>query len=342
MLKGLQFMAYTSLLKNETLGIATTLDMPQGVGNAFVYEPKGKEKGLIITLTGFAMNGYRDKRIAVVNNAFTKMGYRVITPQIKTIDQLLIHPTAIDELKEAITSIVADPILNPLQLQPAIFAPSFTAGIAAIAVSELPPNTVSALCLLGTFSDFKTTIQFALTNPNNADDYGMHILLKNFLKYDITDDTHIIEIIDTALADNGLKRKPALLPGLLERTPAASRALYQKILSDVAYREELILRAWTNIPGFDQWQYRLDLAKHAHKISCKVALIHGAADAVIPAEQSVLLYNLLQANNPQVHLVLSNLLDHGDLKITFKIFSEVAQLARAFAFFINETPAPSH
>jgi hypothetical protein len=39
-------MAYTSLFKNETLGIATTLNMPQGAGNAFVYEPKGKEKGL--------------------------------------------------------------------------------------------------------------------------------------------------------------------------------------------------------------------------------------------------------------------------------------------------------
>ena len=39
-------------------------------------------------------------------------------------------------------------------------------------------------------ADFETTIEFALTNEKNEDDYGMHILMKNFLKYTNKDSKH--------------------------------------------------------------------------------------------------------------------------------------------------------
>ncbi len=333
---GFRFVVNTSLLKNTKAGEAKELSLPSGKTPILLHVPTQKEKGLILTFTGFAMSGYQDVRMTVVNNAFAKLGYRVITPKINTIDALLIHPSGIDEVKEVIQSIRFDPILNPNNFTPAVFAPSFTAGIVALATAELPKDSVSALCLLGGFSDFETTIQFALTNEENMDDYGMHILMKNFLKYEIGPHPKLEELVQTALEDNGLKRQTPLLPGLLASSDKATLELYQKLRFNTAYRKEVIMRAWTKIPDFPSWENRLDVSKHAHKISCPVTLIHGKEDNVIPASESIKLHALLLKNKQQVYLEISKLLDHGDPKIGIHIFSEIASLAKAFRIFMDQ------
>ena len=333
-LAGLRFIVNTSLLKNYSKGKECELLLSSGKTPLLLYTPSGKEKGIIISLTGFSMSGYQDKRIAVVNNAFVKMGYRVITPKINTIDALLIHPSGIDEIKDVINRISADQFLNPHKFCPAVFAPSFTAGIAALAIAEMPVNSVSSLCLIGSFCDFETTIQFALTNDKNVDDYGMHILMKNFLKYDVNNNPRLEELVQTALEDNGLKRKVPLLPSLLAQTDLPTVDLYKKLRFNTEFRRDLIMRAWTKIPDFAIWKNRLDLSKQAHKITCPLTIIHGKEDNVIPSYESILLYSLLKDNNKRIHLEVSNLLDHGDMKVGFNIFSEIVNLAKAFNYFI--------
>ena len=333
-LAGLKFIVSTSFLKNDKQGDERVLNLPNGNTPVLLYCPSKREKGLIISLTGFSMSGYQDKRIAVVNNTFAKLGYRVITPKIETIDSLMIHPSGIDEVKEVIQSIAEDPILNPNQFRPAVFAPSFTAGIAALAVAEMPENSVSALCLLGSFCDFETTIEFALTNEKNEDDYGMHILMKNFLKYEIGNNPNLEGLIHAALEDNGLKRAEPLLPKLLAETNSETVELYRKLRFDSEYRKEMIMRAWTKIPDFDRWKDRLDLSKHAHKITCPVTLIHGKDDVVIPSSESIFMHSLMKNHNPKVHLELSKLIDHGDMKIGLSILRDIATLARAFGYFM--------
>lgn len=332
---GLRFIINTSVLKNFSQGEARELSLSNGKTPALVHIPTQKEKGLIISLTGFSMSGYQDKRIAAVNHAFAKMGYRVITPQIQTIDNLLIHSTGIDEMKAVIQGISSDLSLNPNQLRPAVFAPSFTAGIAALAIAELPINTVSSLCVVGSFCNFETTISFALTNEKNLDDYGMHILMKNFLKYEVENNPQLEALIQTALEDNGLRRQVPLLPTLLEQTDNATVELYKKLRNNSDFRKEMIMRAWTKIPDFSIWRDRLDVSKHAHKISCPVSIIHGKDDVVIPSSESILLHSLIQPHNPKVHLEITNLLDHGDLKVSLSIFKEISNLARAFQFFLD-------
>jgi pimeloyl-ACP methyl ester carboxylesterase len=334
-LAGLRFIINTSLLKNNSKGEKLELSLSSGKTPLLLYSPIGKEKGLILSLTGFSISGYEDKRIAVVNNAFAKLGYRVITPKINTIDALLIHPSGIDEVKEIISRVTSDPLLNPNKFLPAVFAPSFTAGIAALAIAEMPAKSVSSLCLIGSFCDFETTIQFALTNEKNVDDYGMHILMKNFLKFEVGNNPRLEELVQTALEDNGLKRQVPLLPSLLAKTDLATVDLYNKLRYNTEFRSELIMRAWTKIPDFAIWKNRLDLSKHANEITCPVTIIHGKDDNVIPSSESIFLYSLLKNNNPKIHLEVSNLLDHGDMKVGFEIFSEIANLAKAFNFFMD-------
>ncbi len=333
-LAGFRFIIHSSLLKNESKGEERELTFSSGKKPLLLYRPPHKEKGLILSLSGFSMSGYEDKRIAVVNNAFAKLGYRVITPKIHKIDALLIDPSCIDEVKEFITRLEADEVLNPHKFCPAVFAPSFSAGIAALAIAEMPANSVSSLCLIGSFCDFETTIQFALTNDKNVDDYGMHILMKNFLKYEVGHHPKLEEIIQTALEDNGLKRQVPLLPSLLAQADEETLDLYNKLRHDKELRREVVMRAWTKIPDFSLWKNRLDLSKHAIKITCPVSIIHGKEDNVIPSSESILLHALIK-DNTRTHLEISNLLDHGDMKVGFKIFSEIIRLAKAFHYFMK-------
>ena len=334
LLAGFRFIIYSSLLKNTSKGEARELTISSGKTPLLLYRPLQKEKGLIISLSGFSINGYEDRRMALVNNAFAKLGYRVITPKIYNIDALLIHPSCIDEVKEFITRIEADELLNPHKFCPAVFAPSFTAGIAALAIAEMPSNSVSSLCLIGSFCDFETTIQFALSNEKNLDDYGMHILMKNFLKYEVGNNPRLDELVQTALEDNGLKRQVPLLPGLLAQTDIETVDLYNKLRNNTEFRRDLIMRAWTKIPDFVTWKERLDLSKHASKITCPITIIHGNEDNVIPSSESILLHSLVK-DKTRTHLEISNLLDHGDMKVGFKIFSEIVRLAKAFHYFMH-------
>lgn len=334
MLRGLKFILYSSLFKDETLGIEQVFKIENSEFSALLYVPQKEEKGLIVSLSGFSVNGFRDKRIAVINNTFKRLGYRVITPQLKTIDKLLIHPKAIDELKDVLTFLLSDPNLNPKGFRLAIFAPSFTAGIAALALAEMPKNTAYSFCFLGGFTDFETTIQFAMSNPNQADDYGMHILLKNFLRYEVGENEELEKLVQTAIEDNGFRRKVPQLKDVLSSVNQENKQLYLKLISDANYRRKLILSALRKIPDFERWKSRLDLAQHAHKISCKVSIIHGAGDEVIPPSQSVLFHSILKQTNAEVRLELTHLLDHGDVKISYRIVSQVIKLARAFEFFL--------
>ena len=160
-------------------------------------------------------------------------------------------------------------------------------------------------------------------------------LLKNFLKYEIGNNPQLEALIHTALEDNGLRREIPLLPGLLEQTDIETVELYKKLRFNKEFRREMIMRAWTKIPDFDIWKDRLDVSKHAYKITCPVAIIHGKDDVVIPSSESVLMHSLMKNYNHRIHLELSNLLDHGDMKIGFSILRDISKLAKAFGYFLE-------
>ena len=333
--QGLKLIFHTSVSKNSQLGIEHELALAGKKIPCLVHIPQSAEKGLIISFTGFSMSGYKDNRIAILNNAFAKLGYRVMTPKIESIDSLEINPEAIVDISQVIGKISADETLNPNKFRPAVLAPSFTAGMVSLAIAEMPHHSVSSLCLIGTFCDFESTIEFALTNEENTDDYGMHILMKNFLHHEIGRNESMEKIIQTALEDNGLKRKSPLLPIVLSATETDVLDFYHQLRYNTEFRRKTIMGSWQKIPNFERWKYSLDLSKHAHKITCPITLIHGKSDVVIPSTESVLLHSLLVHHNPNIHLELSELLDHGDLKVGFGIFKSVGNLAKAFGNFLK-------
>jgi hypothetical protein len=338
--EGLQFIYYSSIKKNTDAGDEKKLKLASATIPILYYEAAKEPLGIIITFTGFSVNGYKDKRMIAVSRAFQKLGYTVISPQIKKIDQLLIDPNSVLEIQEVISAIAKDEKLNPRRLKPAVFAPSYTAGMCALAIANLPHQIVSSLCLLGTYCSIEKSMKFVLSSTSEVDDYGMHILMKNFLSYAIDKQVDLSVIIQTAIEDNGFKRPiPALPRVMLQANPAAT-SLYKQLIQDPSLRTNLLLQAWNNMPDASRWKEQLDVASHASKLALPITIIHGKEDNVIASSESVSLYHLLKEKNKHLLLNLTSLLDHGDLKIGWNLMKEVFNLSKSINHFLLYTKSP--
>lgn len=302
---------------------------------ALVYEPPGNCSHTIITFSGFSVHGYRDKRLAAVSRAFVRQGFRVVTPCVSDIDQLLIHPATIDKFAALIQTIFADENLNPAKQPLGIFAASYSGGIAMLAAARANiVSCVKAICLLGAFSHFKNVLQFVI-EQEGVDVYARYILLRNFLQQSQCHDDAIVELLNVAIQDNGFKRSSPRLPEHLQSASTETANFFMQLMQDASFRSELSYKAFEEIDQRERWMDHFDLTNKLDDINFSVSLIHGHNDQVIPSDESVRLHEALRQLGKNSHLILTKLLDHGDLILSRELGTEAKKLASGFGFFID-------
>lgn len=312
---------------------------PYEMHPVLVFEPPGTCNRTVITFSGFSVHGYQDKRIAAVSRAFAHQGFRVITPCVSDIDRLLIHPATIDKFAALIQAVYADRMLNPSGQPIGIFAASYSGGIAMLAASraDIAPY-VNAICLVGAFTHFRNVLQFII-EQEEIDEYARYILLRNFLQQSKHHDDEIVELLNIAIQDNGFKKERPLLPDRLQTVSAGAVNFFMQLLNNASFRSELAYQAFEEINQRERWTDYFDLEHRLDYVDFSVSLIHGQGDRVIPSNESVHLHALLQRRGKNSHLVLTSLLDHGDLNLSKDIWRETNKLAAGFGFFINDLRA---
>ena len=309
---------------------------PYEVHPVLVYEPPTYYGRTLITFSGFSVHGYRDERIAAVSRAFARQGFRVITPYVSDIDRLLIHPSTIDKFAALIQAIHADQILNPSVHPIGVFAVSYSGGIAMLAASraDIAP-CVNAICLLGAFTHFKNVLQFII-EEQDIDEYARYILLRNFLQQSRFCDDEIVKLLNVAIQDNGFKKKKPALPAFLNSASTKTVNFFMQLMEDTSFRSELSYKAFEEINQRERWNDYFDLENKLDYVDFSVSLIHGQCDRVIPSNESIHLHESLQQLGKNSHLVLTKLLDHGNLSLTKNLWQETNKLASGFSFFIND------
>ncbi|MCO6432853.1 alpha/beta hydrolase family protein [Nitrosomonas nitrosa] len=305
-----------------------------------VYEPWETNRRTIIAFSGFSVHGYQDERLAAVSRAFTRLGFRVVTPCIADIDQLLIRPATIDQFAAVIQAIHADSHLNPTRQSLGIFAPSYSGGVAMLAsVRAAIAPRVRAICLLGAFSDFRNVLQFAIEHQE-IDEYARYILLRNFLQQSRFHSDEAVELLNIAIQDNGLKRKKPLLPERLQTASITTSQFFRQLMQDTSFRSKLSYQAFEEIDHRENWMDHFNLNGKLANVNFSVSLIHGHGDRVIPSTESVQLHEALHRLGKNSQLTLTRLLDHGDLILDREFVKEVNKLASGFGFFIDSLRIP--
>ncbi len=309
---------------------------------AWVYEPPGDAVYTVIAFPGLSVHGYRDNRMVAVAKALSCLGFRVIVPCISDIEQLTIHPSTINKFAALIETIAAHSELNPSQRQLGIFSASYSGGIAILAASHPQiASFVKAMCLIGTFADFRNVVRFVLDHEK-IDEYARFILLRNLLSQSSYQNPEVVQLFDIAVADNGFKKKRPLLPYSLQCVSVNAAHFFCRLLEDAAFRYQLTQHALDEIDQREHWLNRFDLDKQLTHINFPISLIHGYHDQVIPSQESVFLHNRLTQLGKKSHLILTTLLDHGDFVLNRNFFIEADKLAQGLGFFVYELCATAH
>ena len=302
-----------------------------------VYDPPGEAVATLITFSGFSVHGYRDRRLAKLSKAFARQGFRVITPGVPDIDRLWIHPTSIDKFADLIQAIYSDSVINPSKQAVSVFAASYSGGVAMLAAcrQHIAP-CINTICLLGTFADFRNVLRFVV-EEDGADIYARYIILRNFLQRSKIYDRELVKLFDVAIHDSGFRRKTQQLPILLQSASLSNIQLFGNLLNNTDFRRTIVYGALKEIDRSEHWSQKFHLEDKLDHASFSVNLIHGQHDKVIPSSESVCLHESLLRRGRCSKLVLTNLLDHGDLTLNRNIWAEVNKLASGFGAFIKSS-----
>lgn len=320
--------------QDETLPDVKEISIPirNGVLRADCYIPKKKSIGTIVTINGLAPLGNRDPRFIVVNKSLCKLGYTVVSPFYDEICDYKISLRNIDDIKDSILYISSQKELSPSG-KVSIFAPSFSGSLSLIAASDKEiANRIHSLCAIGAFANVDDIIGNLFANQD-LDEYGRMILLLNFLPLSIGENKSLFKAIKLAILDNYYKYKNNLLEPHYTKMKKSDRDFFENLKYDSEFR----MKHWKLIlkKGGKNRELltALSVTNYINSLNLPILLIHGVKDDVVPANESLMLYEKLLARGVECKLCITSLISHGDTGFSFKTLLEVPKLISSFSFF---------
>ncbi|MBA2542426.1 MAG: alpha/beta hydrolase, partial [Deltaproteobacteria bacterium] len=234
-----------------------------------------------------------------------RAGHTVVAPYIP--DYLALTPS--DRAKRDFTRVLlAMPRWSPQK--PAVFSISFGSLLAFAAAAE-HPDRVERLVVFGGYSDFREMMKFCLTGEieggrkGSRDPLNQPVVLLNLLE--------LIDCQDRPALVDGWRRyveatwgRPELKVGtefvaIAERlAPSLPEAVRELFLVGIGARPGAAPLALEALSRFDDRE--LDPRPYLPRITCRVDLVHGIDDDVIPCEHSQALGSALANADPRVHL----------------------------------------
>lgn len=312
------------------------LTLEHGPLEADRYEPRGDYQGTVIAVHGMSPKGKSDPRMVSLCSALSKVGLRVIAPEITSIKALTIDAAQIDVLAEVFLMVAEDNELCPSG-RLGVLAPSFS-GAMCLAAAALPRvhDKIETICAIGAFTQVETVMSYLL-QANDADPYGRFIALKKIISFVYSDDLLFQGALDAAIEDNlnerVLENSNSALAMYLHNLNSQDREAVIRLFYDADYRKNLFL---ASKPLMSKELAALDIVQRVDHLSAKVFLLHGRSDCVIPCAQSEHLYHHLKRLKKNVSLVITPFISHGDTQFHFSQLSDVARIIQGLAaYFYN-------
>lgn len=323
--------------KDETLPDVREISIPihNGSLRADCYMAKSKSLGTIITINGLAPLGNRDPRFIIVNRSLNQLGYTVVSPFYDEICDYKISLRNIEDIKDSIAYISKQKEISPSG-KVSIFAPSFSGSLSLIAVSDKKiAERINSVCAIGAFANVDDIIGNLFANQS-LDEYGRMILLLNFLPLSIGENKSLFKAIKLAILDNYFKYKDNLLEPHYSKMKKTDREFFENL----KYNRDFRMKHWEIIlkKGGKNRELltALSVTNHIDTLNLPILLIHGLKDDVVPANESSMLYEKLQARGVDCKLCITNLISHGDTGFGFKTLFEVPKLISSFSYFFRK------
>ena len=289
------------------------------LGNADLYLPgEGAPQAGVVLIPGAVVEGKDDKRLVALAQALARVGFAVLTPDLKGYHELEIRTVQITEVADAFRYLVDHEE----------FAPGGRAGFAAFSLAAGPAilaaleddlkDRVRFIFAVGAYQDLRLTIRYFTTGHfeyqggpqyRKPSDYARIVFAKTMLDH-LSDpnDRALIE----AMIDAKVERFDADISDLASSLDPEGQSLYRVLtntdpdvvleLIDALPRESVAL-----IDG-------LTLAdKDLRRLQARFILVHGKTDPLIPYSESIALSRAVAPSHARV-FIIEELLEHVELK----------------------------
>lgn len=308
---------------------------------ATVYRRGHGGGGVILAVHGMTPRGNADPRMSALCRSLAACGFTVVSPLLSEVAACAITASTVDVIEGLVLAIAGDRSLSPSG-RVSLFSASFSAGMAVIAAARPRiANLVDALCIVGSYGEADSVIRYLLLD-RDADPYGRLIILKNFIARAPGCSRRITEVLETAILDEGYKRHCPRFPEHRAGLTVHERRRLDRLLDEAGFR----LREWNRmlastaaVRGLMQ---KLSVKQHLGGLQAKLVIVHGRMDRVIPAGESRRLHDRCRALGVDSHLLVTPLLDHGDVSLNLRMVPDIARLARSFDAFFKPMRRRSH
>lgn len=299
----------------------TTLRLDTEELEADVYEP-GRPGPTVLFVHGLSPRGERDPRLMHAASALAAAGCRVVAPRFPEVVALRLSPATPRRIV-AVTRALAE--RGPVGL----FSVSFTGSLClrAAAAPEVA-DRVSGVLVLGGAARPAAVLEHAVAEPG-ADPYVWRLGFSSWLPQVVPGSEPVAAALREAVLDDSWDRVPGNSPAACAALSPEHTALLRS-LDDPSERRRLAHLALSGDALGD-----LSPLPSLGALRCPVALLHGATDAVVPANESRFLHARMQELGLRSRLLITGLLTHGDTALGPRQVLDVPALAGLFAWWFR-------
>lgn len=318
------------------------------------YEPDVPPRRTVLVMPGFNSFGIDEPRVASLATDLAGSGFRVMAMAVPDLQRFRLTPSATDVIEDAMAWLAGHQDDAAADGRVGVIAVSFTGGL-SIAAAGRPRvrDRIAFVVSLGGHGDLRRVLRFLATGeapraagvapPPVPHDYGVAVILNGLADRGVVPADQVqplrdaivtflvasqLTVRDQAEADTMF----AQARDMAAKLPEPSRT-YMRHVNDRAVQElGPILVPFLDQLGVDNPSLSPELAPPP---AAPVYLLHGHDDNIIPAAESVLLANTLDARGARVEMLLSGLITHAQVSASATA-SDAWQLIRFWSGILQE------
>jgi hypothetical protein len=296
------------------------------------YVPDATPRRTVLVMPGFNSFGIDEPRVASLAADLAGSGFRVMAMALPDLQRFRLTPAATDVIEDAVAWLAAQPESAAPDGRVGVIAASFTGGLSVSAAGrQRVRDKIAFVVSLGGHGDLRRVMRFLATGeaprvagvdpPHAPHDYGVAVILNELADRGVVPADQVQPLRDaittflvasqlTATDQIAANRMFAKAREMAERLPEPSRTYMRYVNARSVQQLGPVLVPFLNQLGADDPSLSPELAPPP---SARVYLLHGRDDNIIPAAESVLLADALEARGAEVELLLSGLITHAQV-----------------------------
>lgn len=304
--------------------------------HAYVYLPVRSPRRTLLAIHGIHYDGYNEGRLRTFSEKMAQLGIALVTPDIEDLKNYRITTRALDDMEDVALWTLQQKELVPERSDGKIglMGFSFSGGLSmSVGARASLRNRTAFIFSFGGHGDIDRTMEYLVTGnlPEGGYQephiYAVAVVLSRYV--DRLVKAEELPLMRECLFDYLHEREQLVLAKKGPLSPEAQKLLMLCVQRKSKELGEILISYVRSSP--------CDPALSPTRFTpppCRIFLLHGAIDAVIPPSESKRLYDWA-AQGTSAELLISKMIVHVEWNLNYRNWREVWDLATFLTKFLR-------